>query len=352
MTRVVARGSALIVLGASLANAQAVDGGIATRVRPSADDATRIETHLRGAFRPTFGAGFGLLLQGDAGSVTRFGERVALRSDVRAGPRVAYHGAELAFVGGGARLEGARAANTTRSVGGLLALRFDRAKLALTSEQTSFAGPRLMTYDTTYVVAGFPFLSSRTRLERARLSYSQVSGEVSWTAGRVTSTASAGARAGNAAARERWGSVGAMVALVRGASLHLEAGRIASLPEQYLPGTRYASVSLRFAGHRRASPEADSVVPRVSLLRDSVGVSGLRIVGVRGSQVELMSDATNWAPVDLRASGENAWTLEWRLPVGVHRVLMRVDGRAWEPPPDLPTSSSEYGGRVGVLLVR
>jgi hypothetical protein len=49
--------------------------------------------------------------------------------------------------------------------------------------------------------------------------------------------------------------------------------------------------------------------------------------------------------------GEADWVFDRRLTAGVHRILMRVDGGAWEPPPDLPTSRSEYGPQVGILLV-
>jgi hypothetical protein len=159
---------------------------------------------------------------------------------------------------------------------------------------------------------------------------------------------------------ERWGTVGATIDLVRHTAIKVELGRLASAPEQLLPATRYASVSLHVAAARRRAPDPSlagaaavmrSPTRRVILVRDSLGVSGLRITGVRGSQVELMSDVTNWVAVDLRHAGEAEWVLDRRLAAGVHRILMRVDGGAWEPPPDLPMSRSEYGEQVGILLV-
>ncbi len=45
--------------------------------------------------------------------------------------------------------------------------------------------------------------------------------------------------------------------------------------------------------------------------------------------------------------------MEAALPLraGSHRLLVRVDGGEWMPPPGLPAAPDEFGGRVGVLLV-
>jgi hypothetical protein len=37
---------------------------------------------------------------------------------------------------------------------------------------------------------------------------------------------------------------------------------------------------------------------------------------------------------------------------GVHRVNIRVDGGAWRPPPGLSVVRDEFGGEVGLLVVR
>jgi hypothetical protein len=37
---------------------------------------------------------------------------------------------------------------------------------------------------------------------------------------------------------------------------------------------------------------------------------------------------------------------------GVHRVNVRADGGPWRPPPGLSVVRDEFGGEVGLLVVR
>jgi hypothetical protein len=79
--------------------------------------------------------------------------------------------------------------------------------------------------------------------------------------------------------------------------------------------------------------------------------------------VELMADFTDWVPVPLvrlprgTAGGRardaaDLWAAELVIAPGVHRVNVRVDGGPWRPPPGLSVVRDEFGGEVGLLVVR
>jgi hypothetical protein len=47
----------------------------------------------------------------------------------------------------------------------------------------------------------------------------------------------------------------------------------------------------------------------------------------------------------------NWWAAVVRVPPGVHRVQIRLDGGAWLAPPGLPRADDGPGGPSGTLLV-
>lgn len=147
---------------------------------------------------------------------------------------------------------------------------------------------------------------------------------------------------------------------------------------QGLPGGRYVSAGLRVATRRppvndpalRAELLLPYEVRRLRSVRADLFVvadndDGSRTVRVRvrGAQrVELMGDFTDWAPVPLvrvgapgrgrEAPDADVWGVTLVVSPGVHRVNVRVDGRGWEAPPGLSVVRDEFGGAVGLLVVK
>ena len=174
---------------------------------------------------------------------------------------------------------------------------------------------------------------------------------------------------------EAWATVwlGARVAVVGGAGL------FPFDPVQGLPGGRYVSAALRLASRRQTVNDpalrAELLLPyEVRRLRaahaeefvveergDGSRVLRLLVPGAR--RVELMGDFTDWTPValvrlDRKAAGrrgrdpDDAWGTAFVIAPGVHRVNVRVDGGPWRPPPGLSVVRDEFGGEVGLLVVR
>jgi hypothetical protein len=67
--------------------------------------------------------------------------------------------------------------------------------------------------------------------------------------------------------------------------------------------------------------------------------------------VELSGDFTGWKPVSLRRVRGDDWAVALPLDVGTHRVNMRVDGGVWVAPPGMTTTSDDFAGEVGLLVV-
>lgn len=151
-------------------------------------------------------------------------------------------------------------------------------------------------------------------------------------------------------------------------------------PVQGLPGGRYLSAALRVAQRRSAVNDpalrAALLLPyEIRRLRaagaraelfavadndDGTRTVRLRVLGAR--RVEIMADFTEWVPVPLtrlpaasgsreRAAGD-LWGITVVLTPGVHRINVRVDGGEWVAPPGLSAVRDEFGGVVGLLVVR
>jgi hypothetical protein len=83
-----------------------------------------------------------------------------------------------------------------------------------------------------------------------------------------------------------------------------------------------------------------------------MGVRALTIRGVRAERVELAGDFTDWQPVALERTRGPAWELSVELAPGVYRLNVRIDGGAWQVPRGATPQQDEFGGVVGLIIVR
>ena len=67
--------------------------------------------------------------------------------------------------------------------------------------------------------------------------------------------------------------------------------------------------------------------------------------------VELMGDFTGWQPIIMTTDDGTRFAFAIRLPSGVHRYNVRLNGGAWTVPSGADVADDEFGGRVGVLVV-
>lgn len=208
-------------------------------------------------------------------------------------------------------------------------------------------------------------------------SYADITGAVRWEGPRSELAFSTGYRArpsdsipGVQAWAEAWLTVwlGRRLAVVTGA------GVFPFDAVQGLPGGRYASAGLRVVTRRARVGDpalraeltepyelrrlARSARGRVAIERfqvtthpDGTRELRLRIPGAR--HVELMADFTEWNPVALSpVPASEDWCIVVPIGPGMHRVNVRVDDHEWEVPIGLTSVRDEYGGAVGLLVVR
>ena len=233
--------------------------------------------------------------------------------------------------------------------------------VAVGTGRTRYRSSFVQTVDTTYVIAGFPYHSTVERLNQTRLHYDDVDGTIQWWVRGARLDVQGGFRyrlAGVIAGGGRWGRVALQVPIVERLAIVGEMGRRLATPEQRLPAYRFASLAVRFTHAPDREREAEPPralrlpdAPRTEVSSDTSDVQGVVVRGLVASRVELMGDLSDWKPVELTSDGRDTWRYPVRLTVGVHHLLLRVDGGEWAPAPGLPVHLDELDQRVGVLVV-
>jgi hypothetical protein len=185
-----------------------------------------------------------------------------------------------------------------------------------------------------------------------------------WVSPKLELGASVGVRGGAHSAAlggtaSNWGSVAVVTWLVPQVGIVLNAGTYPVDLTQGFPGGRFAALSLRVRTNparsdRSAGQNEPASAPGVSSFSLEAGSTGqtLRVRAPNARGVEIMGDFTQWRPVALRRDGDGSWVFGDRIGSGTHQVNLRVDGGPWMVPPGLPAITDEFGGSVGLIVVK
>jgi hypothetical protein len=130
-------------------------------------------------------------------------------------------------------------------------------------------------------------------------------------------------------------------------------GRPARLGRLGYEPQAFAGVSLSLGPRAGASAGAQDVAPAGPAFRAfrSGGFVRLEVDAPRARRVEVASDASAWEPAVLAPAGKGHWEGMIAAGPGTLRLLMRVDGGAWLPPPGLPVAHEPTTGDVGILVL-
>jgi len=90
---------------------------------------------------------------------------------------------------------------------------------------------------------------------------------------------------------------------------------------------------------------------RLEIASSSGDTRLLRVRAAGAESVVITGDFTDWQPVPLLRVTHDRWEVTWRIPPGIHRVNLRVNGGAWMVPLGLRVQEDEFGGAVGILVV-
>lgn len=194
-------------------------------------------------------------------------------------------------------------------------------------------------------------------------------GAARWSSAAVQLDAQAGTRPVNdLTGAESYGEVTVSVAVSERVRLSVSGGTYPTDPVRGTLGATYATLGIRvnfFGPPLRAVPRLSRVAVRAAralAAAASTGPAQLEVVGSVGATtlrvhvsdavaVELMGDFTDWQPVPLRRIATGVWEVQLAIGSGVHRMNVRLNGGAWIVPAGVRSEETEFGGRVGVVVV-
>jgi len=115
------------------------------------------------------------------------------------------------------------------------------------------------------------------------------------------------------------------------------------------PGTSLAVIvnGIPRRTERPTRPSSAAFVARAM----KTGLIRFEVVAPNAHRVEISGDFSGWEPVALESVSNGKWRADVHAATGVHRLLMRVDGGEWAPPPNVAVARDELLGDVGVVTV-
>ena len=114
-----------------------------------------------------------------------------------------------------------------------------------------------------------------------------------------------------------------------------------------------AARSITFGIRLRDPSPATVHALRARPLVQVTGQGESRTLSVRAPtarRVEVMGDFTGWEPIELVGAG-SVFSAVVAMQSGTRRLVVRLDGGAWQPAANTPAVDDDFGGRVGLLLV-
>lgn len=195
-------------------------------------------------------------------------------------------------------------------------------------------------------------------------------GGAEWSRGRSFYFASLGIRLGEADREVKtWGSFTVTLPLRDDLWTTLSVGRFPADLIQNLPGGRFLAFTMRlpegrFPEWRRRpplpppppAPPALPVTQRLALVLghplDSLHLREVRVWAPGARVVELMADFVDWLPVPLVRQPNGEWRGYYRVPPGLHRLNLRLDGQDIDVPTNLAREQDDLLGAVGIIVVR
>jgi 1,4-alpha-glucan branching enzyme len=106
---------------------------------------------------------------------------------------------------------------------------------------------------------------------------------------------------------------------------------------------------------RRPAPAAEATLSpglKAFEVQTSRGTQRVLRVDAPGARtVEINGDFTQWRPVQLVRGIDGWWSVMVPIESGAYQMNVRIDGGAFQAPPGLLTSTDEFGGVVGILII-
>ena len=215
---------------------------------------------------------------------------------------------------------------------------------------------------------GMAVTLNATRSTAADSASADLTASFRWLRGPVEINALVGVRAASDDDEGLFGEFVGRLALTRLVAAHVAVGDYPADPLRGAVAGRYLSAGLRLtfldagAAVRPADERLRSEVrlpfplppdaPELVLAQAPIGTRTLTVRAARAERVEIAGDFTDWQPLVLRRADGRAWELPVLLAPGVYRLNVRIDGGAWQVPRGATPQRDEFGGFVGLVVVR
>jgi hypothetical protein len=187
-------------------------------------------------------------------------------------------------------------------------------------------------------------------LARETVVFADVTSGITWTAGPLLLAASGAVRVGDLN-DDPWGQLRVQVTPRPAFRIEAAAGRYPRDLTGFTDGLFVqAGVRLVFGS---ASPR-QPVLPTTGIVVERTADDAVRlIVRFAGtpSDLAIAGDFSQWDPIPLQRDRDGVWSVILAIPPGVHTYAIIADG-TWTLPDDVAGIDDEFGGKVGVLVVR
>lgn len=205
-----------------------------------------------------------------------------------------------------------------------------------------------------HVVNGATQFIDSTSSQSSLALWSDVEGRVAWRSRRATFDAVVGSRPSVAGFQAAiWSRVGVGYTLSSRLGLAAAVGNDPARLGLGIPGTRFASLSLRVNPWRTPKLGSPVELPAAFVLKpEGDGNYRVTYMATGATTVEFSGDFDKWRPVSLVQSREGVWEAMIAIPPGTYHVNVRVNGERWVAPAGLPQAEDDFNGTVGVLVVR
>ncbi len=209
-----------------------------------------------------------------------------------------------------------------------------------------------------------------TQTWNAGVEYLDVVGTLRWRDEHIEINGSLGLRTASDGGGEGvYGELRTRIPIWQSFSALISGGRYPSDHVRGAISANYVNVGLRLDAFRSAPPATP--VPVRALFRElerpgapdpgearlTVPTSlndlhTIRVEAPGAQEVEITADFTDWQPMTLRRNSSGDWEITLRITPGVHRVNVRLNGGSWIVPRGLRVEVGDFGGGVGILVVR
>jgi hypothetical protein len=220
------------------------------------------------------------------------------------------------------------------------------------------------------VIENMALSAVATQTWNAGVEYLDVVGTMRWRDEHLEVNGSLGLRAASEGGGEGvYGELRTQIPIWRRLSAQVSGGRYPSDHVRGAISSNYVSVGFRLDAFR--SPPPTTPVPVRALFRElerpgapdqgearlSVPTSledlhTIRVEAPGAREVDVTGDFTDWQPIPLRRMDGGQWEVTLRILPGVHRVNVRLNGGTWIVPRGLRVEVDDFGGSVGILVVR